>query len=338
MRLAVFGLGFMGSTHLKAWRNIPAASLFAVMDEDQQRLTGDLSSIQGNIGGPGEKLDFTHIRKYTSVKDAVADPEIEIVDICLPTDQHVSAAVAALRAGKHVLVEKPLALDAAGADQVMAEARKSGRLLMTGQVVRFIPSYRIPADMLKSGKLGPVRSALFRRRCAAPDWSKWLTDPSKSGGGVFDLLIHDVDYCLHIFGPPTSVSAVGYEDMPHGIDWISARLYYPSIGAVIINGGWHHPKAYPFSMEFTIVADGGTFEYSSAGRPLTLYGANGEAQALETPEKDFFQEELEYFMDCVTNGHRPERCLPEESAAAVKLTRWMVESRGKNGERIECRF
>src|SRR5438128_5604785 len=164
MRLAVFGLGFMGSTHLKAWRNIPAASLFAVMDEDQQRLTGDLSSIQGNIGGPGEKLDFTHIRKYTSVKDAVADPEIEIVDICLPTDQHVSAAVAALRAGKHVLVEKPLALDATGADQVMAEARKSGRLLMTGQVVRFIPSYRIPADMLKSGKLGPVRSALFRRR------------------------------------------------------------------------------------------------------------------------------------------------------------------------------
>ena len=109
-------------------------------------------------------------------------------------------------------------------------------------------------------------------------------------------------------------------------------------GAVIINGGWHHPKAYPFSMEFTIVADGGTFEYSSAGRPLTLYGANGEAQALETPEKDFFQEELEYFMDCVTNGHRPERCLPEESAAAVKLTRWMVESRSKNGERIECRF
>src|SRR5207244_2581958 len=154
----------------------------------------------------------------------------------------------------------------------------------------------------------------------------------------FDLLIHDVDYCLHIFGPPTSVSAVGYEDMPHGIDWISARLHYPSIGAVIINGGWHHPKAYPFSMEFTIVADGGTFEYSSAGRPLTLYGANGEAQALETPEKDFFQEELEYFMDCVTNGHRPERCLPEESAAAVKLTRWMVESRSKNGERIECRF
>ena len=328
----------MGSTHLKAWKHIPDATLFAVMDEDQQRLTGDLSGIQGNIGGPGEKLDFSQVRKYTSVAQAVADPDIDVVDICLPTDQHVGAAVAALRAGKHVMVEKPLALDAAGADQVIAESRKSGRMLMAAQVVRFIPAYRIPADMIKSGKLGPVRSALFRRRCAAPDWSKWLNDPSKSGGGVFDLLIHDVDYCLHLFGLPAAVSAVGYEDMPHGIDFIGSRLIYPNIGAVVVTGGWHHPKSYPFSMEFTITADGGTFEYSSAGRPLTLYDAEGKAQPIETPEKDFFLEEIEYFTDCLRSGRKPERCLPEESAAAVKVTRWLVESRSKNGEKIACKF
>src|SRR5215475_2167586 len=99
MRIAVFGLGFMGSTHLKAWKNIPDATLVAVADESDKRLTGDLSDIQGNIGGPGEKMDFSRVRKYHTVEEAVADPEIEAVDICLPTNQHLSAAIAALRAG-----------------------------------------------------------------------------------------------------------------------------------------------------------------------------------------------------------------------------------------------
>src|SRR5689334_24144034 len=114
MRIAVFGLGFMGSTHLKAWKNIPDATLFAVADEYEKRLTGDLSDIQGNIGGPGEKMDFSRVRTYRTTTEALADRESEAVDICLPTDQHVPVAIAALRAGKHVPAEKVLAHDAAG--------------------------------------------------------------------------------------------------------------------------------------------------------------------------------------------------------------------------------
>lgn len=337
MNFAVIGLGFMGSTHLKAWKNIPAARLAAVVSTNEKHLSGDLSDIQGNLGGPGERFDFSNVKKYRTPEEAMADPEIEAVDICLPTDLHASTALAALRAGKHVLVEKPMALDGDAADELVAEARKAGRLLMTGQVLRFVPSYRITADTIKSGKLGQVRSAFFRRRCAAPFWSKWIGDASRSGGGVFDLLIHDVDYCLHLLGMPEAVTAVGYEAMERGIDWISAQLEYPGVGGVIITGGWHHPKAYPFSMEFTVVADGGTLEFSSAGRPFTLYSAAGEAQPLETQEADFFQTEVEYFTECVTKGLRPELCLPEESAAAVRLTRLMVESRSRNGERIACK-
>jgi len=107
---------------------------------------------------------------------------------------------------------------------------------------------------VKSAQLGAVRSVVFRRRCAAPAWSKWLSDPSLSGGGVFDLLIHDVDYCVHLFGAPAAVSAIGYEDMPHGIDCIVAQFHYRGLD-VVVTGGWHHPKAYPFSMEFTLISD-----------------------------------------------------------------------------------
>jgi predicted dehydrogenase len=338
MKIAVLGLGFMGSTHLKAYKNIPGVQLVAVASNVEQQLTGDLSGVQGNIGGPGEKLDFSAVRKYRDPLQAVDDPDADAVDICLPTHQHFEAALGALRAGKHVLVEKPMALEGAAADELIAEAEKSGRVLMSAQVLRFIPDYRVSADLVKSGKLGAVRSAIFRRRCAAPAWSQWLSNPEQSGGGVFDLLIHDIDYCVHLFGPPEAVSARGYEALASGVDTIVAELYYPGVGSVTVQGGWHHPKAFPFSMEYSIVAEGGTLEFGSAGKPLTLYTDKGEAQPLEVPAVDGYQAEIEYFVACASAGRQPEFCPPRESALSVKLARLMLESRKRNGEKIPCKL
>jgi predicted dehydrogenase len=168
---------------------------------------------------------------------------------------------------------------------------------------------------------------LFRRRTAVPAWGPWEFDKSKSGGGVFDLLIHDVDQALRLFGMPEAISATGHEDMPHGIDTIAAEFHYPQIGSVTITGGWHHRGEYPFSMEFTVVADGGVVEYSSAGRPATVYWADGRKELLPASEKDPYQAEIEYFLDCCRSAARPELCLPEESAQAVRMTRLMVEAR-----------
>jgi len=338
MNIAVLGLGFMGSTHLKAYRNIDGVCVTAVAADDERQLTGDLSGVQGNIGGPGEKMDFSAVRKYRDALAAARDEGVDAVDICLPTSQHAEAAVAALRAGKHVLVEKPMALDGDTADAVVAEAERNGRVLMVAQVVRFVPAYRAAGEVVRSGRLGAVRSALLRRRCAAPAWSRWLSDPAQSGGGVFDLLIHDIDFCVHLLGPPEEVSAQGHEDLAHGIDTIAAQLHYPGNISVGVLGGWHHPRAYPFSMEFTIVSDGGTLEFSSAGQPLTLYTDAGEVRAVEVPEVDGYQAELEYFVACARGGVQPALCPPRESAAAVKLARLMLASRSRNGERIACKL
>jgi predicted dehydrogenase len=342
MKIAVLGLGFMGSTHVHAWRQTPGAELAAVSSRDPRCLAGDFTGIQGNLdsqGGPGAKVDFSAVAKYTSAEDVVLDPAmegVEAVDICLPTHLHERIALLALRAGKHVLVEKPMALDGAAADRMIAAAERHNRVLMAAQVVRFIPPYRATADILRSGRLGAVRAATFRRRCAAPAWSAWLSDPAQSGGGVFDLLIHDIDFCLHVFGAPEAVTASGFEDLPHGIDWILAQFWYPSIGAVAISGGWHHPAAFPFSMEFTIVSDGGTLEFSSAAAPLAEYGADGRQRVLSVPATDGYRAELEYFLNCATRGEKPMACPPEESAAAVKLAHLMLESRNRNGEKIAC--
>src|SRR5450755_4153130 len=104
MRIAMLGLGFMGGVHLRAWREVAGATLAAVFSNDERQLAGDLSATQGNLGRPGERVDFTAVRKYRDLAAVLADPEVDAVDICLPTFFHEDVAVAALRAGKHVLV------------------------------------------------------------------------------------------------------------------------------------------------------------------------------------------------------------------------------------------
>ena len=334
MNIAVLGLGFMGSTHVKALQSVPNATLDAIVSNDEHAREGDLTRVQGNLGGPGEHYDFSRVKKYSDPAALIADPAIDAVDICLPTFLHAPIALAALRAGKHVLVEKPMALTAEEADELLAEARHRNRILMSAQVLRFFPQYQTIRDLLPA--LGTTHHALFRRRCAAPGWSKWLHNKAKSGGGVFDLLIHDIDMALWLFGIPERISAVGAEDLERGIDLLTATLFYTEHFTVTISGGWHHPKSYPFSMEYTVVADGGTLDYSSAGRPPTLYKADGTAEPLTLSAQDGYVEEIKYFVNCVQTNTQPTYCTPESSVQAVKLALLLDRARLRNGEVIPC--
>jgi predicted dehydrogenase len=305
MRIAVLGLGFMGSTHVKSLRSVAGAELAAVYSSDERKLTGDLTSVAGNIGGPGETLDFSRLKKYRDIPTLLADPEIDAVDICLPTDLHAPVAIDALRAGKHVLVEKPMALDGASADRMVDEAARCGRVLMAAQVIRFWPEYA-------ALRAGTVRSVVFRRQCAAPTWGGWLRDPARSGGGAFDLLIHDADFCLHLFGKPQAVSATGWDET------LRANLFYADGTVAAIEGGWY-PGAIPFSMSFTAVGERDTIEYR-----------------LGSDAPDAYAAELQYFVDCCRAGCQPELCPPRESADAVKLMLLLLEARKRNGEKLPC--
>ena len=326
----------MGSVHLNALRSIPGAELTAVCSRDQRKLSGDLSAIQGNLGPTGASFDFSNVAKYTEIDALLGDPRVDAVDICLPTSLHAPVAIAALRMGKHVLVEKPMALDVASCEGMLAAARSADRVLMVAQVLRFFPMYTALYESVRSGGLGAPRFAAFRRRCAAPAWSEWLADAKQSGGGAFDLLIHDADMCLRLFGKPEWVSANGHEALGSGIDVMAAELHYSGGWSAYITGGWHHPKAYPFTMEYTVVMDRGTVDYSSQGRPPALYGADGCGKSLSMPDTDGYAAEIEYFIGCCNSQRRPEACLPEESATAVAVMRLLLESRSRNGERMRC--
>jgi predicted dehydrogenase len=327
----MLGLGFMGGVHLRALRDVPDARLVAVFSNDERQLTGDLTATQGNLGRPGERLDFSGIKLYSDLDRVLGDEEIDAVDLCLPTFLHEDVAVEALRAGKHVLVEKPMALEGVGARRMIAEAERAGKILMGAQVLRFLPEYVALRKAMPA--LGAVRSAFFRRRCAAPAWGGWLKDPAKSGGGVFDLLIHDVDMCLHLFGKPEAVSAVGHYDASAGLDQLHGQLFYP-FGAAVVSGGWQHEGAFPFSMEYSVTLDKGTIEFHSAGRPPTVYAETERALPLDSC--DGYTSEIAYFVECCGTGRQPERCPPRESALAVEVMRALLAARERNGRKVLC--
>lgn len=312
MNLALIGLGFMGATHLKALGKVPGTRLAGVVTRD-----------------PGKLPEG--VRPLTPA-EALADPSIDAVDICLPTDMHAASAIDALRAGKHVLIEKPMALDAASAQAMAAEAERQGRILMVAQVLRFWPAYTALRETIRGNEFGPVRHARFERRAAVPGWGEWLLDPVRSGGGAFDLLIHDVDMCLHLFGVPAAVSAVTHAAL------LDAQLFYDGLVAHI-SGGWQHPGAFPFRMEYTVTFEQATAEYSSLGRPATLYSA-AETRPLESAGGDpmgaAYAAEIAYFTECCAAGRAPEVCPPRESAASVALTLLLLQAAQRKGEKIAC--
>ncbi len=309
-------MGFMGATHLEAWRKLPGARLTVV--------TRDPAKVPEGAG-------------WLSIEAALADPSIDAVDLCLPTYLHAAVATEALRAGKHVLVEKPMALDFASAEAMAAEAERQGRILMTAHVLRFWPAYIALRDTVRGGQFGGVRHARFERRSGIPAWGPWLLDNALSGGGAFDLLIHDADMCLHLFGSPEKVAAVSYTK-PAGATLLDAQLYYPDMVAHI-SGGWETSGAFPFRSEYTVTFERATAEYASSGRPATLYTAE-ETRPLESGEGDpvaaSYAAECAYFAECCAAGRAPDVCPPRESARAVALMRLLVEAAQRNGEKIEC--
>jgi predicted dehydrogenase len=329
VRIGIVGLGFMGATHLDGFSKMEGVEVAAVCTHNPQVLSEPFRHSGGNLNRATAAHDFSAVHKCSDWRELVADPDLDAVDICLPTDLHASVAIAALQAGKHVLCEKPLALTAAECDAMTAEAKKLKRVLMAGQVLRFWPEYMYLERFVKSREYGGIRSATFVRRCGLPDWSRWLPDESRSGGAVMDLLIHDIDQALWMFGTPDRIAAKGLGSA----DAITATLIHPGGPEIRIQGGWFAPGT-ALSMTFQARAERAELELTPEG--LYLSNQAGERKRITAMGGDAYETELAYFVQCCRTNSQPERCLPEDSCRAVKLALLLKQSRAQGGEQLKC--
>lgn len=334
VRVGLVGLGMMGRTHLAGLLSAGEAELVAVCDIDPQKLEGDLSQTAGNIDtGEAGQVDFSAVQRFDTI-DALLDADIvDAVDLCVPTDLHAPLSIQALRAGRHVLCEKPMALRSSDARMMLDESRKADRTLMIGHCLRFWPEYRMVREMIRDGRYGLLRSAVFSRRGGRPGWSgdRWLTDPTRSGSAVLDLHIHDVDTLQWMLGSPRGVQAHASVDPDIGVEYVSVCYAFQEDMLVCAEGGWV-PGKVPFAMGLTAVFEEATVIYDLQSDPtLTVFPRTVEPEMPAVPPADAYAEEIRYFLRCVQEGVPVDECPPEESLRAVEIVEAEVRSAQTSG-------
>ncbi len=307
VRIGLIGIGFMGMTHFEAATKLEAdaasgrrkatgtkldgGQIVAIATRDSKKLAGDWTSIQGNFGPRGSLMDLSHVSGYSDYRQLLADPNIDLVDICLPTDQHETVVLEALAAGKHVLVEKPIATELPAANRMSDAALRAGKQLLVGQVLPFFPEFAFAAEAVRGRKYGKLLAAHFRRVIAQPNWSNDMSDFRKLGGWGVDLHIHDNHYIGLLCGVPKQVFSRGL--LQEGlVNHVHTNYLFENrdLAVTAVSGGIA-AKGLAFGHGFemyleqaTIVYDAGTYAGEwVVNRPLTLITNDGSAAKPELP-------------------------------------------------------
>jgi predicted dehydrogenase len=342
--IGIVGIGFMGMIHYLAARRLTGGRVVALCSRDPKKLAGDWTSIQGNFGPRGTQMDLSEHARYADLAALLDDPRVELVDLCVPNDEHARLAIRALEAGKHVLVEKPIALTIADSDAMMDAARSSGKLLMVGQVLPFFPEFRFAAEAVRLGRYGALQAAHFWRLISQPDWSRGIADVERSGGPAIDLHIHDTHFVGLVCGVPRAVQARGVVHEGAVVYLTTQYLYDDPILAVSAVSGALSQSGRPFSHGFELFLERATVAYGAAklggqfhlATPLSVILPDG---TVEHPEPgsgdpiDAFVAELEAAVGSVASGTAEPRLSGELARRALLICHAEVES-VKTGKRV----
>ncbi len=318
VHVGIAGIGFMGVTHYKAMQLVTGGHVSAISSRDPAKRAGDWTAVKGNFGGSGGTHDLSGVTCHATFEDLLADDAVDLVDICLPSPTHRDRSIEALEAGRHVLVEKPIALSVADADRMIDAARANDRLLMVGHVLRFWPQWRFLKQALDDGRYGRLRALNLRRIIALPDWSATISDFAANGGPMIDLHIHDVDFLLYLLGRPRRVRAIG-NVRDDRVEYVSAIYDYDDGPRVSCQSGAIATAARPFFQAFEACFERATVAFSTSTEPegcsaeprrsgaqrLTVYRSTDDGVGAEFPEfddADGFAPQLQHAVDCVTQG------------------------------------
>ena len=326
--VGVVGSGFMGTTHANAWRRVPYVDYLALCETLPQRLE------------KAKEIAFKlNAKLYTEYEKMLEDPKIHIVDICLPTPLHKTFAIKAMEAGKHVLLEKPIALRLKDAREIIDTAKKYGVKFMVAHVLRFFPEYARAKYLVEVGAIGEPRIARAYRYSSFPAWSVkgWYGEHRLSGGVLVDLAIHDYDFLRWVFmdevdrvcalaPPPEKKVIKEITAVDHGIVLIKFRKG----GIAYVMASWSYPQGYPFSTYLEIVGTKGILHVDNKSTaPLGVAKPNSYERQQVYPEDPYYLEIL-HFAEHVVKGV-PLRVTAEDAYKALEIALAALKSALEGG-------
>ena len=338
VNIGIIGVGFMGYTHFEAAKQLQNARVAAIATRNEQKRNGNWTGIQGNFGPPAGEVDLSDISAYADYHDLLNDPNVDLVDICLPTDLHEHVVLKALAARKPVLVEKPIAIQPAAADRMVEAAKKANLPLMVGHVLPFFPEFRYAAELIQNQAWGKLKAAHLRRVMTPPEWSSDIADFQKLGGWGIDLHIHDNHFICHACGVPNAVFSRGILQEGFVNHVHSQYLYDDAELAVSCVSGGIAAKGLAFGHGFELYFENATLLYDAGtygdewvvNRPLTLIHQSGEIELVEPPGGSewcsAFTDELQLAVDVLTKGKSPGALDGNMALQALRLCHAEAES------------
>lgn len=324
----------MGTVHADAYQRMADVQVAAVVDTDET-----------SAKILGEKLGVPY---YSSIDEAFgAASGVDIIDICLPTDQHVQAVKKAADGGIAVICEKPLARTLKEAEAVISYCKEKKVPLFVGHVLRFFHEYTHIKQQLDDdeiGKAGVVRT--FRGGAFPVGKDNWYSDNQKSGGLLLDMVVHDFDFLRWCFGEVDRVYARGlYERVGQGIDYALVTLRFASGVIAHVEGSWAHEG---FSTAIEIAGKKGIIDYNASKdqalvfQPRTTVETKAQVEVPASAVKDTpYYLELRHFIDCMKENTEP-KVTADDAYKAMEIALAAIESTktkqpvwlGKRGDRV----
>jgi len=320
VNVAVVGLGFMGVTHIKAYQQLKAAKIVAVCDSVRLPVNGVLAGIAGNISGSGDLDLGRQLKVYRALDEVLTDAEVDLVDLCVPTPLHPEQSIAALKAGKHVLCEKPLALSSAQARKIVQAAQSASGFFMPAMCMRFWPGWSCLKQVVEDEPYGKVQAARFRRMSPTPGWSKaTYASGNQTGGALFDLHVHDTDFVQFLFGRPASVFSTGVSRAGDSVDHVVTQYNYASGPAVYAEGSWLLTGN--FSMSYTVLCERATLDFDMArgAEALMVTEAGKKPRVVKPGGSDGYTGEIRHMLEAIQSGKAPKVVTAQDGLSAVQI-------------------
>jgi len=323
VNIGIIGLGYFGEVHADVFSKLPGANLLAVCTRREWRLKE-----------VAEKYDVP--KTYSDYNEMLADDEIDAVSIVTHAPDHVAPTVAAFKAGKHVLLEKPMALTTAECDTILEAAAASPKCFMVGHICRFNARYAMAKKAIDDGAVGKILSIHARRNIPGGVAESHLEKLSSlTGDGI-----HDTDLMLWFTGEKvktvyaTTVRANKKTKHPD-IGWAVYGFESGCVG--VIESAWCLPDStpYPLDERMEIIGEKGAIYINEGSQPLVINNGEGVkyAETIYWPvvhgvRSGALRDELAYFVECVLTDKAPQITTPEESRRAVAV----IEAAEKSAE------